>query len=318
VDEREVEIVSLRRIVYQRFVRHRTAVAGVFALAFMGISSFVGPFLSPYEPDDVNLRERFSQPSVVMLRSESKTVPALYNLDAIHNVSAERPLVFGHPLGTDDLGRDTMTRAMFGGRVSLSIGVFVALTAIAIGATLGAISGYLGGWWDNVIMRINDVENCLPDLPILMVLSKLFPPGFWTMCLILLLMTGLRGTRITRAYTLTLKTQLFSEAARSAGADWSRLIFRHIIPNALSPLLVSVTLLAGASIRTETSLSYLGLGIQPPMPSWGNMLSNAQQYFWSAPWLVFFPGACIFITLFSFNLVGDGLRDAFDPRMTRR
>ena len=118
--------------------------------------------------------------------------------------------------------------------------------------------------------------------------------------------------------TLTLKQQLFSEAARAVGADWRRLIFRHIIPNALSPLFVSVTLGAGGAIRAETSLSYLGLGIQPPMPSWGNMLSNAQQYFFSAPWLVFFPGICIFLTLMSFNMIGDGLRDAFDPRMTRR
>jgi peptide/nickel transport system permease protein len=118
--------------------------------------------------------------------------------------------------------------------------------------------------------------------------------------------------------TLTLKTQLFTEAARSVGANWSRLIFRHIIPNSLSPMFVSVTLGAGGAIRAETSLSYLGLGIQPPMPSWGNMLSNAQQYFFSAPWLVFYPGICIFLTLFSFNMIGDGLRDAFDPRMTRR
>lgn len=317
-EEREVKIVSLRRIILNRFVRHRTAVAGLCALVFMAGASFGGPFFSPYEPDDVNLRERFFRPSIVMVRGEGRQVPALFNLDAIRGATPERPLTFGHPLGTDDLGRDTLTRAMYGGRVSLSIGVIVSITAIVIGATLGAVSGYLGGWWDNIIMRINDVENCLPDLPILMVLSKIFPPGFWTMCLILLITTGLRGTRIARVYTLTLKTQLFSEAARSVGADWSRLIFRHIIPNSLSPLLVSVTLLAGSSIRAETSLSYLGLGIQPPMPSWGNMLSNAQQYFWSAPWMVFFPGICIFITLFSFNLVGDGLRDAFDPRMTRR
>jgi peptide/nickel transport system permease protein len=167
-------------------------------------------------------------------------------------------------------------------------------------------------------MRVVDVEHALPDLPILMVLSKIFPPGFWTMCLILTALSLFRGSRIARAMTLSLKQQLFSEAARSIGARWDRLIFRHIMPNALSPLFVAVTLGAGGAIRSETSLSYLGLGIQPPMPSWGNMLSNAQQYFFSAPWLVFFPGICIFLTLFSFNLIGDGLRDAFDPRMTRR
>jgi peptide/nickel transport system permease protein len=317
VEERQVKIVSLKRIIFNRFIRHKLAVGGLFTVVFMCLFAYGGPFVSPYQPDQVNLRERFAKPSAVMVQGGGGQ-PHLYNLDALQGATAERPLKFGHPLGTDDLGRDTMTRAMFGGRVSLGIGFAVSLLSIVIGASLGALSGYLGGWWDNVLMRIVDVEHSLPDLPILMVLSKIFPPGFWTMCLILTLLAMFRGTRVSRAMTLTLKTQLFSEAARAVGANWSRLIFVHIIPNALSPLLVAVTLGAGAAIRAETSLSYLGLGIQPPMPSWGNMLSNAQQYFFSAPWLVFFPGICIFLTLMSFNMIGDGLRDAFDPRMTRR
>jgi peptide/nickel transport system permease protein len=285
-------------------------------VAFMVSFAFGGPFISPYQPDQVNLRERFAPPSLIMLAPVTGQRP-VYNVDAYGQKTDERPLKFGHPLGTDDLGRDTMTRAMFGGRVSLGIGFAVSLMSIVIGATFGAVSGYLGGWWDNVMMRLSDVEHSLPDLPILMVLSKIFPPGFWTMCLILTTLAMFRSTRLARAMTLTLKTQLFSEAAKSVGANWSRLIFRHIIPNSLSPLFVSVTLGAGAAIRAETSLSYLGLGIQPPMPSWGNMLSNAQQYFFSAPWLVFYPGICIFLTLFSFNMIGDGLRDAFDPRGSR-
>ena len=244
--------------------------------------------------------------------------PVAYNVDAVQASSDERPLKFGHPLGTDDLGRDTMTRAMYGGRVSLAIGFIVSLLSILFGATFGAISGYVGGWTDNAMMRVVDVAHSLPDLPILMVLSKIFPPGFWTMCLILVALSAFRGVRVARAMTLSLKAQLFSEAARSLGAGWRRLIFRHFVPNSLSPLFVTVTLAAGGAIRAETSLSYLGLGIQPPMPSWGNMLSNAQQYFFSAPWLVFYPGICIFLTLMSFNMIGDGLRDAFDPRMTRR
>jgi peptide/nickel transport system permease protein len=255
------------------------------------------------------------------MRAAASPKPAVYNLAALQydgEDAADRPLKFGHPLGTDDLGRDTMTRAMFGGRVSLGIGFITSILSVTFGASLGALSGYLGGIWDNLIMRLVDVNHSLPELPILMVLSKIFPPGFWTMCLILVVLSLFRSSRITRALALSLKTQLFSEAARAVGADWSRLIFRHIIPNSLSPLFVSLTLGAGAAIRAETSLSYLGLGIQPPMPSWGNMLSNAQQYFFSAPWLVFFPGICIFLTLFSFNMIGDGLRDAFDPRMTRR
>jgi len=317
VEERQVPLVTLKRLVYQRFIRHRLAVIGLCSISFMVLFAFLGPFIAPYTPDQINLRERFARPSFVRIGGDAG-VPSLYNLDAIAGASAERPLKFGHVLGTDDLGRDTMTRAMFGGRVSLGIGFLVSLISVAMGVTVGSLSGYLGGWWDNVIMRLNDVENTLPDLPILMVLSKIFPPGFWTMCLILVALSAFRGVRIARAMTLSLKRQAFSEAAQSLCANWRRLIVRHILPNSLSPLLVTVTLAAGGAIRAETSLSYLGLGIQPPMPSWGNMLSNAQQYFFSAPWLVFFPGACIFITLMSFNLIGDGLRDAFDPRMTRR
>jgi len=315
VEERQVKIISLKKIVWERFIRHRMAVAGTFVVLFMCAFAYIGPFITPYAPDQVNLRERFAKPSLIMAGTGSQ---AVYNLEAVQTASDEKPLKFGHPLGTDDLGRDTMTRAMYGGRVSLAIGFIVSILSILFGATFGAISGYVGGWTDNAMMRIVDVAHSLPDLPILMVLSKIFPPGLWTMCLILTVLTMFRGTRISRAMTLTLKEQLFSEAARSVGADWRRLIFRHIIPNSLSPLFVSVTLNAGGAIRAETSLSYLGLGIQPPMPSWGNMLSNAQQYFFSAPWLVFFPGICIFLVLLSFNMIGDGLRDAFDPRMTRR
>ncbi len=316
-DDKPVKIITMKRLILRRFLRHKLAVAGMFVIAFLLTAAFVGPFLSPYQPDQVNLRERFARPSIVMLQGGGGQ-PALYNLDAVKGATAERPLKFGHLLGTDDLGRDTMTRAMYGGRVSLGIGFIVSLVSVSIGVSLGAISGYLGGWWDNLIMRVNDIESALPDLPILMVLSKIFPPGFWTMCVILVALSAFRGMRVSRAMTLTLKNQLFAEAALSLGAGWQRLIFRHIVPNALSPVLVTLTLGAGAAIRAETSLSYLGLGIQPPMPSWGNMLSNAQQYFFSAPWLVFFPGICIFLTLFSFNMIGDGLRDAFDPRMVRR
>jgi peptide/nickel transport system permease protein len=317
VEEKQVEIISLRRLVFRRFIRHRMAVAGLIIVAAVSLFSFAGPLVSPYAPDQVNLRERFSKPSFAMLAAASGQ-PAIYNIEAMQAASADRPLKFGHPLGTDDLGRDTMTRAMHGGRVSLGIGFFVSIASVIIGSTFGAVAGYFGSFWDNFLMRINDVNQALPDLPILMVISKILPPGFWTMCVILTVLTMFRSSRIARAMTLTLKQQLFSEAARSIGAGPARMIFNHIIPNSLSPLFVSVTLGAGAAIRAETSLSYLGLGIQPPMPSWGNMLSNAQQYFFSAPWLVFFPGIAIFLTLFSFNMIGDGLRDAFDPRMTRR
>ncbi len=316
-EERAVAVVSLRKMVFQRFLQHRLAVVGLVIETILLSFAFIGPFVVPYAPDQVNLRERFAPPSFVMLAPVTGA-PKVYNVEAMAQATAERPLVFGHPLGTDDLGRDTMTRAMYGGRVSLGIGFIVAIWATTMSAIIGSISGYAGGWTDNIIQRINDVSNSLPDLPILMILSKIFPPGFWTMCLILLAMGGLRGGRVTRSMVLRLKKEQFTEAAKASGAAWPRLIFRHFIPNALSPLCVSMTLGVGGAIRTETSLSYLGLGIQPPMPSWGNMLSNAQQYFFSAPWLVFYPGFLIFLTLFCFNMIGDGMRDAFDPRMTKR
>src|SRR5712692_5179594 len=176
VEERQVKIITLKKLVLMRFLRHRMAVGGLAVVIFMTLFAFVGPFLSPFQPDQVNLRERFSTPSLIMVKADAGK-PAVLNLAAVEMSRGEdaRPLVFGHPLGTDDLGRDTMTRAMFGGRVSLGIGFVVALVSVGLGATVGAISGYLGGIWDNIIMRFNDVENSLPDLPILMVISKLLP-----------------------------------------------------------------------------------------------------------------------------------------------
>jgi len=207
VEEREVKIVSLKSLVFKRFIRHKMAVGGVLIVLGISAFSFIGPLVTPYAPDQVNLRERFTKPSIVMVGAGGGA-PALYNKDAIDAVSGDRPLKFGHPLGTDDLGRDTMTRAMFGGRVSLGIGFLVSITSVIIGSTFGAVAGYFGSVWDNILMRINDVNQALPELPVLMVISKILPPGFWTMCVILTVLTMLRSSRITRAMTLTLKQQL--------------------------------------------------------------------------------------------------------------
>src|SRR5581483_8277031 len=162
IEEREVKIVSLKMLIFRRFIRHRMAVIGLCIVAGITIFSYLGPLVTPYAPDQVNLRERFSKPSFVMLPAGGGA-PALYNFDAISAQTPERALKFGHPLGTDDLGRDTMTRAMFGGRVSLGIGFFVSITAVVIGATFGAVAGYFGSVWDNILMRINDVNQALPE-----------------------------------------------------------------------------------------------------------------------------------------------------------
>src|SRR5947209_7851986 len=215
VEEREVKIVSLKALVFKRFVRHKMALSGLIIVAGITIFSYLGPLVTPYAPDQVNLRERFTKPSVVMLAAAGAGATALYNMDAISATSSDRPLRFGHPLGTDDLGRDTMTRAMYGGRVSLGIGFFVSITSVLIGTTFGAVAGYFGSLWDNILMRINDVNQALPELPVLMVISKILPPGFWTMCVILTVLSMLRSSRIARAMALSLKQQLFSEAAKA-------------------------------------------------------------------------------------------------------
>jgi len=233
-----------------------------------------------------------------------------------------------HPLGTDELGRDVLIRLLYGGRVSLFTGLMAACFAASIGTVIGLFAGFFGGRLDATLMRLTDSVIALPLLPLLIVLvaidlNKLgLPPAivesedvsFYRIVFIVAITGWTTVARLVRGATLSIKEREFVMAAQGVGASNLHIMFRHILPNLLSPIIVAVTLSVGGVILLESVLSFLGLGIQPPMASWGNMLTNAQQLIWEAPMLAVYPGLLIFVTVISFNFLGDGLQDAFDPK----
>ncbi|TMC04393.1 MAG: ABC transporter permease [Chloroflexi bacterium] len=227
------------------------------------------------------------------------------------------PLAPGHLLGTDDLGHDTLTRLIWGARVSLSVGLLTVAISLAVGTTVGLVAGYYGGALDEVLMRAVDVLLSIPAVFLFILVSILFfrQPSALTVSLVLA-SVGWGGTaRLVRAEALTIRGRDFMVATRSIGAGDRRLIVRHLLPNALPTLVVVASLGVGGVILAEAALDFLGFGIHPPTPSWGNMLSNAQGYFTHSIWLVFLPGTLIFLTVLAFNLLGNAVRDAFDPRL---
>jgi ABC-type dipeptide/oligopeptide/nickel transport system permease subunit len=277
-------------VVWRRFKQHRVAYAGFFFFVLLLVAVIVGPHLVPYELDQVSLSERMEMPS-------SK-----------------------HWLGTDELGRDTWVRIMHGGRVSLAVGLTVGISTVLLGGLIGILAGYVGGVLDNALMRVVDTIYTIPRIVLLLVLSKLAGPGLLNIIIILVALEWTNAARLARGAVLSFREQEFVLAAQCLGASRWRVMLRHLLPNSLAPLIVSATLDAGAAIRAETTLSFLGLGIQPPTPSWGNLLTNAATNIFIAPLQVFLPGLFIFFALMSFNLLGDALRDALDPRLsnTRR
>jgi ABC-type dipeptide/oligopeptide/nickel transport system permease subunit len=275
------------RIVWRRFKRHRVAYVGFFFFVFLLLLVIFGPHVVPYQLDQVSLGKRMHMPSS------------------------------GHWFGTDELGRDTWVRIMYGGRVSLAVGLIVGFSTVIVGGLIGILAGYVGGAVDNALMRIVDVIYTIPRIVLLLVLSKLAGPGLLNIIIILVALEWTNAARLARSAVLSFREQEFVLAAQCLGASRWRVMLRHLLPNSLAPLIVAATLDAGAAIRAETTLSFLGLGIQPPMPSWGNLLTNAATNIFIAPLQVFLPGLFIFFALMSFNLLGDALRDALDPRLAQ-
>jgi peptide/nickel transport system permease protein len=233
-----------------------------------------------------------------------------------------QPPSWQHPFGTDSLGRDMLTRILFGGRISLQVGVSVVAITLIIGVPMGTIAGYFGGGIDNVLMRITDAALSLPSLLVLILLGALLREmdlpivrsnSVVTISLVIGLLSWMTVARLVRASFVTFREMDFVTAARSIGASDFRIIVRHILINAVGPIIVESTLEMGWAIMEESGLSFLGFGIQPPTPSWGNLLSNAQEHMTRHPWMAIFPGLMIFLTLISINYIGDGLRDAADP-----
>ena len=273
------------RLAFERFRAHRPALVGMFVLAALAVVCAAAPLISPYDPDKTHLLDVYEAPSVT------------------------------HPFGTDDLGRDLATRILYGGRVSLTIGLLAVTVAITVGTLVGVLAGYYGGFLDSLLMRFVDAMYSFPRL-FLLILFGVFFKGMTVGVIILVLglLSWLTTSRLVRATFLSLKQREFVEAARGVGARDRRIIFRHILPNSLAPIIVAGTLGVGAAIIAESTLSFLGLGIQPPTSSWGNMLNHATTDMDKAPWIAFFPGFFIFLAVMSINFIGDGLRDALDPR----
>ncbi len=220
-------------------------------------------------------------------------------------------------LGTDDLGRDVLTRLIFGAQVSLFLALLTVALTLTIGTLSGALAGFFGGWVDIAISRLIDTLLAIPVFFLLVLIAVVFRPPWWGLAIVLASVSWMGVSRLVRGEFLALKQRDFVMAATTVGASSGRIIFRHILPNATSPMIVAATLQIGGVILVETALSYLGLGVQPPTPSWGNMLSNAQRFLTipDAIGLIVAPGVLIFLTVLSFNLLGNGLRDALDPRL---
>lgn len=277
---------SQARQVIKRLFHHKMAVFGLIFIVVFTVMAIFAPFIAPYDP--VALTGQFSAPP-----------------------SSE------HLLGTDSVSRDVLSRLIYGARVSLSVGLGSAVCTIAIGSVLGLVAGYFGGVADMVIMRLTDILMSFPMIILMMVLSTIVGSGIWKVALIIGCLTWPMVCRLVRSNVMSIKEQDFIKSSVTSGLSRVNIIFKQILPNVVGPILVNATFSIAMAILTESSLSFLGLGITAPTPSWGNMLADAQviSIFTTMPWQWVAPGVCIVITVLSFNFLGDGLRDALDPKL---
>lgn len=281
--------LSQRQLAWRRFKRNKLAMVSIFVLALIVLAVVIGPIFTGY-----NYHEQNHVASGL--------------LDSVKAPNAK------HWMGTDTLGRDELTRVLYGGRVSIAVGLGVAIAGSIIGTFIGALAGFYGGRLDNLLMRVTDLFLSIPFLVVLVIAANALGGSVIAIVLVLASFFWMGDARIVRGVILSLKEKEFVEAARASGASNRRIILSHLIPNTMGPIIVNTTLAVVAAILTESVLSFLGFGIQPPVPTWGNLLGDAQSAMTTAPWLVWFPGAAIFITVLCVNFIGDGLRDALDPQ----
>jgi len=275
-----------RTSAFRRLLRHRLALLALIVLAVLVIGSAGAPWLAPHDPEELDIANRYAP-----------------------------PLSEGHILGSDDLGRDVLTRLMYAGQISLSVGIAAMLVTVIVGFSVGAFAAYYGGWIGTILMRLTDIMLCFPSVFLLLFVAAFVTPSLASMALMIGLTCWMEIARIVYSQILVLKSADFIAAARMIGTPSWRIILRQILPNTLAPVLVAATLNTANAILLESYISFLGYGIQPPEASWGNMLTNAQSDFQVDPWLAVFPGLAITLAVTSFNFLGDGLRDALDSRI---
>jgi len=275
---------ELHKDFWKRLRKNKLAMAGMIMVVCLFIISFTAPLLAPYNPSEIDTKSVLLAPSME------------------------------HPFGTDTLGRDVMSRMIYGSRISLKVGFVAVGIAILIGSFLGAIAGYYGGWKDNVIMRMVDVMLCFPSFFLILAVIAFLEPSIWNIMIVIGATSWMGVARLVRAEFLSLRERDFVTAARAIGARDRRIIFSHILPNAMAPVLVAATLGVASAILTESALSFLGLGVQPPVPSWGNILTEGKDNIQIAWWLSLYPGLAILFTVLSYNLLGEGIQSALNPK----
>lgn len=277
--------MKLRSLIWHRFRKNPLAFVGAVTIIVLGMIAIGAPVIAPYDPTHIDVRNILAAPTA------------------------------GHPFGTDDLGRDVLSRMIWGARVSLKVGFMAVGISISIGVFIGALAGYYGGRIDEVLMRFVDIMLTFPTFFLILAVIAILEPSLSTIMIVIGVTGWMDVARLVRAEFMGMKERDFVLAARVSGAGDMRLIFRHILPNTLSPVFVSATFGIAGAILIESGLSFLGLGVQPPNPSWGNILTSGKNHIEVAWWLSVYPGLAILITVLSYNLVGEGLRDALDPRL---
>jgi peptide/nickel transport system permease protein len=276
---------SMLKIIFRQYIKNKLAIAGAIVIIILSVAAIFSPLLTRFDPDAINLNEIYQPPS------------------------------WHHPFGTDMNGRDVFARVLYGARISMSVGFISSGLAGLIGVIIGALAGFFGGKIDNILMRFVDLILCIPSFFLLLMVIAMLEPNIYNVMIVIAITSWPGLARLVRAEVLSVRERDYVQAAIALGISRWRIIWRHIIPNVMAPVFVAVTLGVAAAILVESGLSFLGLGVQPPTPSWGNILAQGRSVMQFAWWMTLFPGLAIFVTVLGYNLVGEGLRDALDPRL---